>query len=105
MSNATNGILNNETDVRLTSDSDLGVGVYSGGTISVGDVLAKHVSELSIDMLSHAATKDGAHHAGKAHATFSRDNEGRVRMHLDWQWLTGDQSTGQSEWILVDSAT
>ena len=28
-----------------------------------------------------------------------RDDQ--LRMYLDWQWLTGDQSKGQSEWLLV----
>jgi hypothetical protein len=26
-----------------------------------------------------------------------------LRMHLDWQWLTGDQSKGTSEWVLEPS--
>jgi len=105
VSNSKNGNLNTETQMRFTSDDGIVVGVYSGGTITVGHVLAKRISELTMDMLYHGATKDGTHNAGKAHATFSQDNEGHVRMHLDWQWLTGDQSKGQSEWILVDSAT
>lgn len=25
----------------------------------------------------------------------------RMRMYLDWRWLTGDQSEGRSEWILT----
>jgi hypothetical protein len=39
--------------------------------------------------------------AGTAHATFSLDEEGRMRMHLDWRWLTGDGSSGRSEWEQV----
>ncbi len=105
VSNSKNGQLNTETEMRFVADDGTITGVYSGGTIAVGHVLAKRTGELAMDMLYHGASKDGAHNAGKAHATFSEDDSGRVRMHLDWQWLTGDQSKGQSEWILVDSAT
>jgi hypothetical protein len=31
--------------------------------------------------------------------SFARNADGRLCMHLDWQWLTGDQSKGASEWI------
>ena len=105
VSNSKNGQSSTETEMRFTSDDGIVTGVYGGGTIAVGHVLAKRVSESAMDMLYHGATKDGAQNAGKAHAIFSQDNEGRVRMHLDWHWLTGDQSKGQSEWILVDGAT
>ena len=37
--------------------------------------------------------------AGRALARFSQAPEEPLRMHLDWQWLTGDQSKGTSEWI------
>ena len=56
-------------------------------------------------MLYHGATRSGIHNAGKAHATFSRDSEGHLRMSLDWQWLTGDQSSGRSEWVLIGEAS
>ena len=106
VSNSKNGQSSTETEMRFTSDDDgIVTGVYNGGAISVGHVLAKRMGESAMDMLYQGATHDGTHNAGKAHATFSRDNEGRIRMYLDWQWLTGDQSKGQSEWLLIDDAT
>jgi len=27
--------------------------------------------------------------------------DGRMSMYLEWEWLTGDRSSGQSEWVLV----
>ena len=35
--------------------------------------------------------------ANSSHGTISTDT---LCMHLDWQWLTGDQSGGVSEWML-----
>lgn len=105
MANAQNGHLNAEREMRFTSDAGLVVGVYSGGTIAVGHVLAKRINESELEMLYHGATNEGVHTAGKAHATCSPDDTGCLRMQLAWQWLTGDRSRGHSEWILIDNAT
>ena len=104
-SNSSNGNLNTETVMRFTSDDGIVVGMYSGGTIAVGHVLAKRTSAQELEMLCQGVTHDGAHNAGKARAMFASDEQGRLHMYLDWQWLTGDQSKGQSEWILIESAT
>jgi hypothetical protein len=104
VSNSEKGQLNAETEMRSVSDADVIEGVYRGGTIAIGHVLAKRIGELELEMLYHGATTAGIQNAGKARATFAQDEEGGMRMHLDWQWLTGDQSKGQSEWVLVANA-
>jgi hypothetical protein len=105
VSNSKSGHLNSETEMCFTSDAGIIEGTYRGGTIAAGHVLAKRTSETELEMLYHGATTDGAHNAGKAHAKFAPDEQGRMCMHLDWQWLTGDQSKGQSEWVHVPEAT
>ena len=101
VSNSKNGSLNTETQMHFTSDDQIVLGNYSGGTIVAGHVLGKRLGESTLEMLYQGATTRGEIQAGKALATFVKDEEGHVRMHLDWQWLTGEQSRGQSEWILV----
>ena len=101
VANSRNGSLNSETEMRFTADAGIVVGNYSGGTIAAGHVLGKRLSESELEMLYQGATTSGEVKAGKAHARFVLDAEGRMCMHLDWQWLTGDQSKGQSEWIQV----
>jgi hypothetical protein len=101
LANSPNGSLNTETEMRFTSDDRVVLGNYSGGTIVTGQVLANRLSESELDMLYQGATAGGEIQAGRAHATFARDQDDRVRMHLDWQWLTGDRSAGRSEWIMV----
>jgi hypothetical protein len=88
-------------EMHFTSDDGLVIGDYSGGTIVAGHVLGKRLNESELEILYHGATTSGAVQAGKAHAKFAVDAAGHMRMYLDWQWLTGDQSKGQSEWILV----
>lgn len=101
IANPENGSLNSETEMRFTSDDGIVIGSYGGGTIAAGHVLGKHVGESELEMLYQGATTSGEIAAGKAHARFALDEEDRMRMYLDWQWLTGDQSEGRSEWILT----
>ena len=101
VSNSENGSLNTDTEMRFTSDDGVVVGNYSGGTIMAGHVLGKHVGESELEMLSQGATTNGDVQAGRAHATFILDEDDRMRMSLEWQWLTGDGSSGRSEWIRV----
>lgn len=64
--NSSNGTINTDTTMSFVSEDERGIlGVYGGGTIRTGQVVA--------------------------------------RMHLDWQWLTGDQSKGTSGWVLEPS--
>ncbi len=101
VSNSKNGSLNTETEMRFTSDDGIIIGTYSGGTIVAGHVLGKRLDESEVEMLYHGATTGGEVQAGKAHARFALDEASQMRMYLDWQWLTGDQSKGQSEWLLM----
>ncbi|MEO8424036.1 MAG: hypothetical protein ABI595_09000 [Actinomycetota bacterium] len=99
VSNSKNGSLNTETEMRFTSDDGIVVGSYGGGTIAAGHVLGKHVGESELEMLYQGATTSGDVEAGTAHATFALDEDHTMRMYLDWRWLTGDRSSGRSEWI------
>ncbi len=96
--NSINGSLNSETVMSFTSDGDFISGSYSGGTILEGHVLAKRTSENELEMLYQGATIAGEIQAGKAHALFTEIESDKLMMHLNWQWLTGDQSKGESDW-------
>jgi len=101
VANSKNGSLNSDTIMRFTSDDDVITANYGGGTIVSGHVLAKRLTESEIEMLYHGATTAGQVQAGKAHARFRPNADGRMSMYLEWQWLTGDRSSGESEWVLV----
>jgi hypothetical protein len=105
VSNSENGSLNTETEMRVISDDGIVIGSYGGGTIAAGHVLGKHFGGSELEMLYQGATTSGEVAAGKARARFAFDEEDRMRMHLDWRWLTGDQSEGRSEWILTSHPT
>ena len=101
VANSANGSLNNETEMRFTSDDGIVIGNYSGGTIVTGQVLATRLGESELEMLYQGATAGGVIQAGRAHATFATGDDDRLHMYLNWQWLTGDRSEGKSEWVMV----
>ena len=98
--NSANGALDSETTMTFVSESGEAIlGVYSGGAITAGQVVATRQDESNANVLYHCVTADGQLKAGEARAHFTRDADGRQRMHLDWQWLTGDGTSGESEWV------
>lgn len=105
IANSSNGALNTDTTMTFVSEDEHGiVGVYSGGTIRTGQVIAHRKSKSALEMLYHCITESGELKSGQALASFSEQPGGDgLRMHLDWQWLTGDQSRGVSEWVLEAS--
>jgi len=104
VANSNHGTLNTATTMTFVSDDESGIlGVYSGGTIQTGSVVARRKSDSTVEMLYHCVTVSGELKAGQARARFASDPDRGLSMHLDWQWLTGDRASGHSEWILQAS--
>jgi hypothetical protein len=100
VSNSTHGALNTETTMTFVAEDEAAVsGVYAGGTIKTGHVIARRTGAATAEMLYHCVTTAGELKAGQAQARFTAD---ATQMHLDWQWLTGDHAAGQSEWVLMN---
>ena len=100
VTNSKGGTINTKTTMTFVSENGPLIGVYSGGAIDSGSVIARRTGELTIEMLYHCLTVAGELQAGRASGRFETAVGEQLLMHLDWQWLTGDQSKGQSEWIL-----
>lgn len=97
--NTANGTIDTDTQMHFTEDADVIIATYSGGSIVTGHVLARWSGEMRIDMCYHCLTASDAIQAGKAKAYFDRTSDGRLAMRLDWQWLTGDRTKGESYWV------
>lgn len=101
VANSSNGTMNTDTTMTFVSEDESGIlGVYGGGTIKTGNVVARRVSDSIVEMLYHCVTVSGELKAGQARARFTSDPDRGLCMHLDWQWLTGDRTSGRSEWVL-----
>jgi hypothetical protein len=104
VANSSTGTINTETTMTFVSERDSSLlGVYSGGKIKRGQVIARRTGEVTLELLYHCLTTSDELKAGRASATFIRDDKEQLWMHLDWQWLTGDKTTGQSQWMLEPS--
>jgi hypothetical protein len=100
LANSSHGTLNTDTTMMFVSDDASEIlGSYQGGTIKTGHVVGRWHDPSTIEMLYHCITVTGELQAGRALASFSRDSGGPMHMHVDWQWLTGDQHTGTSQWV------
>lgn len=101
LENSTSGAAGIDTVLSFTSDDDVIVGHYGGGSILVGHVLARRSGECELEMLYQGATTSGQIRAGAAAATFRADDKGGMTMTLEWRWLSGDGSSGTSVWELI----
>ena len=101
IANSRNGSISTDTTMTFVSEDERAIlGVYAGGTITNGQVLARRKDDCTIEMLYQCVTTSYEMKAGRALARFSDMPDKPLCMHLDWQWLTGDQSGGVSEWVL-----
>lgn len=72
---------------------------YSGEGFSDGHLIGRFTSIDQADLVYHCR-EDATHllEVGEAIATFSRDKEGRINIHMDWRWLNGSKASGQSHY-------
>ncbi|MFK7915977.1 MAG: hypothetical protein AB8B93_18840 [Pseudomonadales bacterium] len=97
------GTVDTETTMVFTQDTDVILATYQGGSIVTGYVLARWTGTMQVAMCYHCLTASDALQAGKGKARFDRTSDGRLAMRLDWQWLTGDRTRGESYWIAAES--
>jgi hypothetical protein len=96
--NSENGLVNSETIFEYSQDGNLVTADYEGGTIRHGKIIAR----LEVDQLQmfyQFMTIDGELKAGRAMAALSMTTNDKIRMQLNWQWLTGAFERGISEYI------
>jgi hypothetical protein len=101
LSNSAHGQSGSATEMQFTGDDAYVTAIYAGGGVRLGQVLARRTKDDALDMHYHAGSTSGDIRAGHGRATFAADSQGKMRMFIDWQWLTGDHSAGHSEWAEV----
>lgn len=82
------------TSTLLQFDSSSGPyrAIYTGPNVKFG-----HVIVSGNEMLYYAMDAEGSMSSGYAKVSFDVF-EGKTEMILNWQWLTGDKSSGVSRW-------
>lgn len=101
--NSDNGVVNGRTRFHFWQEGMVFYADYFGGDVREGHIIGQFTNEsqdenLVGDMLYHCLTTDKTLKAGKARAVFSKMDDGRVAFNLDWEWINGDHSWGQSRY-------
>lgn len=97
VSNTDNGDVGAETRFRYRQTADIVTADYSGGSIVVGQLIAKVLAGGRLDMRYHHLNDKGEFMLGMCISTPERLPDGRLRFKEAWQWLSGDLSSGHSE--------
>jgi len=96
VSNSDNGDVGAETLFHYYQAGEIVTADYRGGGIVVGHLIARVLPGGQLDMRYHHLNDRGDIMLGTCLSTPERLPDGRLRFHEDWQWLSGDRSSGSS---------
>jgi|SRR5690625_331140 len=96
ISNSSNGEITEETIFEYVQSGRILTCEYSGGNIVKGHLLGYVDDAGKIDMRYHQIDSEGVIKTGICHSNPEIMENGKIRLHEDWRWTSGDHSTGQS---------
>lgn len=96
INNSDNGDTSSETTFQYKQEGNILSSIYSGGNIVLGHLLGFVDANGNIDMRYHHINSDGEIMTGLCHSTPEILEDGRIRLHEEWRWTNGDQSSGKS---------
>lgn len=103
MLNTDNGEVGEDTLFHYHQNDSVIWAEYEGGSIVRGHIIGKVIDNGKLDMRYHHINTDGDFMIGACISTPQQLSDGRLKFHEEWQWLSGDQSSGHSESIEIDS--
>lgn len=96
ISNSDSGEVGSDTVFQYHHAGDLVWGEYAGGEIVRGMLIAKVLEDASLDMRYQHINQNGELMTGVCRSTPELLPDGRLRLYENWQWTSGDLSSGQS---------
>lgn len=94
--NAANGEVSSESSFQYKQKGNVVSAEYAGGEILSGHLLGLVDPEGCINMHYHHVNNEGKLMAGFCHSKPELLPDGRIRLHEQWQWTTGNQTKGSS---------
>ena len=94
------GLASDETRFHYYQDNQTITGTYEGGKVNTGNLLGQLIGD-QIELFYHCITQDGSLLAGQSKGKVIKNAEGLLEIHLDWKWLNGSQTGGQSKYIEI----
>jgi hypothetical protein len=95
-----NGETSNETIFEYKQNGNVLTATYSGGQIISGHLIGLVDVNGNIEMRYHQVNSNGELMTGLCISKPERLSNGKIRLHEEWQWTSGDKSKGTS--ILVE---
>ncbi|MEZ4651021.1 MAG: n-acetylglutamate synthase [Candidatus Eisenbacteria bacterium] len=97
ITNSDNGDVDASTVFRYHQSGDVVWADYDGGEIVRGHLIAAVLPDGRLDMRYHHINRQGELMIGKCLSTPVLTTGGKLMLREEWQWLSGDMSSGYSE--------
>lgn len=96
LTNSDNGETSSETIFEYRQTGNVLTARYAGGKIISGHLIGVVAPDGSIDMRYHQVNENGQLMTGSCQSMPEILPNGKLRLHENWQWTSGDLSAGQS---------
>ncbi|MBP6311373.1 MAG: n-acetylglutamate synthase [Flavobacteriales bacterium] len=96
LSNTPNGEISEEVIFQYHQKGRVVTCSYQGGRITQGHLIALVDDKGSLDMRYHQVNELGELMTGICRSTPEILHNGKLRLHEEWQWTSGDRSNGSS---------
>jgi hypothetical protein len=96
VTNTENGEVSGETEFQYRQSGNIVTGIYHGGGILLGHLLATSNDAGELDMRYHHVNEAGLLMTGTCRTRPELLPDGRLRLHERWQWTSGDGTSGES---------
>ena len=96
VSNSENGETSSDTIFHYKQNGNIVTAEYSGGKIIYGHLLGIVDNSGDIDMRYHQINIQGEIMTGTCKSIPEILESGKIRLHENWQWTSGNHSTGNS---------
>jgi hypothetical protein len=97
-SNSANGTSGADTIFHYKQNGNVVTANFSGGSVLCGNIIAVHKGGF-LDMVYQMLTVTNELKSGKAIAKISVDNNGKIQLDLNWEWLIGSDNKGTSTYL------
>lgn len=96
INNSGSGEVGAETIFHYRHEGNVVWATYAGGSIVQGTLVAKVLENGRLEMRYSHVNQAGELMTGQCHSTPEQLENGRLRLHEQWQWTSGDYSRGTS---------
>jgi len=94
--NSASGEVGPETIFGYRQDGDVVSATYEGGDVRFGTLIATADGEGNLDARYGHVNASGGLMTGECRSTPEALPDGRIRLHEEWRWTSGDRSSGRS---------